>query len=58
MSQRISILPGLGQFRDWRPKLQEYCNKCYVLANISVTNVSVTLWFGFNAFAMCLSLRD
>jgi len=45
MSQRIRILPGLDQFRNWRPTPQQCCNKCYVLANNSVKNVSVTLRF-------------
>jgi len=45
MSQCFRILPRLDQFRNWRPTPQWCCNKCYVLANNSVKNVSVTLWF-------------
>ena len=45
MSQCIRFLPRLDQFRNWRPTPQSCCNKCYVLTNISVKNVSVTLWF-------------
>ena len=43
--QRFRILPRLDQVRNWRPTPQWCCNKCYVLANNSVKNVSVTLWF-------------
>jgi len=45
MPQCFRILPRLDQFRNWRPVAQYFCNKCYVLANFSVKNVSATLWF-------------
>ena len=45
MPQCFRVLPRLDQFRNWRPAPQWFCNKCYVLANNSVKNVSVTLWF-------------
>jgi len=42
MPQCFRILPRLDQFRNWLPTLQQFCNKCYVLANFSVKKVSVT----------------
>ena len=45
ISQCIRILPGLDQFRNWRPNMEQCCNKSYVLTNNSVKNMSVTLWF-------------
>jgi len=45
--QCFRILPRLDQFRNWRPTPQWFCNKCCVLANLGVKNVSVTLWFCF-----------
>ena len=45
MPQCIRTLPGLDQFRNYRPILQYCCTKCYWLTNNNVKNVSVTLWF-------------
>jgi len=45
MPQTFRILPRLDQFTNWRPTAQWFCNKCYVLANVNVKNVSVNLWF-------------
>ena len=43
--QRVCTLPSLDKFRNWRAAPQQCCTKNYVLANNSVANVSVTLWF-------------
>ena len=43
--QRVCTLPSLDKFRNCRADPQQCCTKNYVLANNSVANVSVTLWF-------------
>ena len=45
MSQCIRILPGHDQFRNWPLLRSSVVTSVYMLANLIVNNMSVTLWF-------------